>query len=128
MTSRNERELFTLSTTLNLDDASLSTAQSLHRNNHIHLFHIRVSSNVVRQISRCISISVNGSHPKAKLLSTTLHLLLLFRCCSPGLLSNFILRAQYNREELWGPSALPRKVAILQLLAMKSFQFLQSPR
>lgn len=53
---------------------------------------------------------------------------MLLHRASPGLLSNFILRAQYKREELWGPSALPRKVAILQLLAMKPCQFLQSLR
>lgn len=117
---------------LGLDDASLSIAKFLHRNNHI-IFHIRVTSHVVRQISRCISISVSGSHPKAKLWSTTLHLLLLFQVllfhrASPGLLCNLLLRAEYNREELWGPSALSKKVAILQLLSMEPFQFLQSPR
>lgn len=84
MASRNERELQTLSTMLSLNDPLLSTVQLLYRNHH--LFHIRVTSNMVSQISRFISISVNASQSKAMLLGTTTTLHFLFNCYSMELL------------------------------------------
>lgn len=77
--SRNERELQTLSTKLSLNDPSLSTVQFQYRNYHFHLFCTRITSNLVSQISRFVSISVNASQSKTMLLSTTttLHFLLL---------------------------------------------------
>lgn len=131
MDSRNERELLTLSATLSLDDTSLSIAQFLHRNNHIHLFHSSYfqCGHTDKQMHFHLH---QWFTPKSKAPEyhppLTPPFQVLFHRAPPGLLSNFILRAEYNREELWGPSALPKKAAILQLLSMEPFQFLQSPR
>ena len=86
MASRNERELQTVSTTLSLNDPLLSTVQFLSRNHHLPRFHIRVTSSLVSQISRFISISINASQSKAMLLGTTTTLHFLFNCYSMELL------------------------------------------